>query len=215
MKIKTKRRRKLLPQHVAELQASGLSKATITACGFFSVKTTDRLGKILNRKVSGQLVPALAIPFRSPDGEWVDRYTRIKPDHPRSHDSRVVKYESPTGASNHAYFPPGTIETLADPSIDLIISEGEKKAAKADQDGFPCIGLVGVFGWKLRGADRLIDDLEQVPWQGRKVFIAFDSDAATNDKVRRAERRLAALLADRGAEVRVVRIPATGRGPGV
>src|SRR5262249_33513101 len=116
-----------------------------------------------------------------------------------------------------AYFPPGTIAALKDPSAPLVITEGEKKSAKADQEGFPCIGLSGVYGWQKRrptdsagkkyGERELIDDLAAITWEDRPVVIVFDSDAATNEDVLWAEWHLAQALIARGALVRVVRLP--------
>jgi putative DNA primase/helicase len=125
--------------------------------------------------------------------------------------------------ANLPYFPPGTLGALKDPRISLVMTEGEKKAAKADQEGFPCIGLVGVYGWHKKGAKNkdgkpqgereLIDGLARIPWQGRPVFLCFDSDAATNPNVRRAEWHLAETLARQGAAAKVVRLPAGDPGP--
>src|SRR5207248_1126878 len=134
-------------------------------------------------------------------------YVRLKPSKPRidGRTGKPVKYESPVGRPNRLYIPPGcTRAALADPSVPLLITEGEKKAAKADQEGFPCLGLVGVYGWQKRrpkGADgkgvglrELIDDLAAVAWQGRVVFLVFDSDAARKKEVRWAGWHLAEAL---------------------
>jgi hypothetical protein len=144
--------RRLLPRHRNELYGSGLSDDQIDACGFYSVETPTPLRTILNWTGSGsveQHLPALAIPFRQADGSF-NGFTRLKPNRPRVKDGRLVKYESPVNAGNRAYLPPGTIAALADPGTALLVTEGEKKAAKADQEGFPCVGLVGVYGWQKR-----------------------------------------------------------------
>jgi hypothetical protein len=53
-----------------------------------------------------------------------------------------------------------------------------------------------------------IPDLARIPWQKREVFIAFDSDAATNSSVQNARAALAKELRRRGAaRVRYVIIP--------
>ena len=49
-----------------------------------------------------------------------------------------------------------------------------------------------------------------IPWQGRPVFVCFDSDAATNPNVARAEYALAECLTAKGADVRIVRLPTAG-----
>jgi putative DNA primase/helicase len=146
-------------------------------------------------------------------------YRRLKPDRPRNgKNGKPAKYEAPKGLPNRAYFPPGTIAAIADASRPLLITEGEKKAAKADQEGFACIGLSGVWNWhnkRPRGPDGrgygprvLIDDLLAIPWDGRPIYIVFDSDASSNDNVLWAEYRLSQALQDRGAVIRIVRLPA-------
>jgi P4 family phage/plasmid primase-like protien len=216
---------KLLPQHLADLHKSGLTDATIAACGFCSLQASASVQDALRwKRYRGELGPCLCIPFADAEGK-PSGYCRLKPDRPRKgkEDGKPIKYESPKGASNRAYFPSGTLPALANVAAPLIVTEGEKKAAKADQDGFPCIGLVGVYGWqKKRARDRdgnptgerqLIDTLACVSWQGRRVYVCFDSDAETNPNVRRAEWHLAEVLASKGTVVKIVRLPGGDPGP--
>lgn len=208
---------KILPQHLANLRASGLSDETIIRCGFCSVIDKGRAARLLRwRGPARDIGPCLAIPFPHAPG-----YVRLKPDRPRRDGKdKPIKYESPVGQPNRAYFPPDTLPVLSDPSVPLIITEGEKKAAKADQEGFPCIGLVGVYGWQRKRrpradgelfADRdfrdLIDDLKTVRWRGRTVYIVYDSDAAENADVQKAAKHLAEALADWGAHVTIAFLP--------
>jgi hypothetical protein len=204
----------LLPQHRKDLSASGLSDPTILACGFRSAEDPSAVGQLLNwRSPATALGDCLVIPFRRPDGSPIPlaEFCRLKPNRPRVQDGRAVKYEQPGGKPLHAFFPPGTISALADPARPLIITEGEKKAAKADQEGVPCIGLTGVDCWTQGG--QMIADLAAVAWQGRTVTIVFDSDAASKPAVRGAEERLARALSSRGAAVRVAELP-PGEGGG-
>ena len=194
----------MLPVHLEDLRNSGLSDAQIEACRFYSVVKADDVAKILNwDKPAKRIGPCLAIPYFDADGKQLD-YVRLKPSNPRvnKEDGKPVKYESPKGMSNRAYFPPGMRAALKDPTAPLLVTEGEKKAAKADQEGFLCIGFVGVHGFqkkraknkdgKATGPRELIPDLAAIPWQGRLVFIVYDSDLA--DNVRWAEYQLAEVL---------------------
>ena len=215
---------RLLPQHLDDLRRSGLSDEQIQRCGFHSESDPAKWSKLLKWKSAPKSAgPVLCIPFFGADGEPLD-YVRVKPDKPRKAkvDGKPIKYESPKGAANRAYFPPGTRAALADPSLPLIITEGEKKAAKADQDGFACIGLVGVYGWQKgrpknvdgtkSGPRELIPDLAAVAWRGRRVYIAFDSDLIEKTPVVWAQWHLAEALTLAGAEVLAVRIPAAADG---
>ena len=216
---------RLLPQHVADLRKSGLSDATIAACGFCSLQAPASVQNALRwKRYNGELGACLAIPFQDVAGKPTG-YTRLKPDNPRKskETGKPIKYESPKGLPNRAYFPPATRAALNDLAIPLLITEGEKKSAKADQEGFPCIGLTGVYGWQKKrpknkngepqGDRELIDSLAAIPWQGRPVCIVFDSDAATKPNVRSAEWHLAETAKRHGAAVRIVRLAPGEPGP--
>lgn len=209
------------PDHMADLRQSGLSDDTIARCGFRTVTDPAEAAGILKWKspaYAAAVTPALVIPYFARDGSALPDYTRLRPTTPRpdaKDSTKRIKYESPKGVANRIYFPPGA-GAWDDPAAPLVITEGEKKAAKATQDGFPCVGLVGVYGWQVKGdkgpVRGLAPDLADLPWQGRRVAVVFDSDAARNDKVRAAERHLARALAAAGAKVRVVRLPAAADG---
>jgi putative DNA primase/helicase len=202
----------ILPHHLAELRKSGLSDATIVAAGIESETNYQRLAALLGwRKLPKRMAPALVFPFVSAEGQ--NGYCRIKPDNPRRIGKRVVKYESPLGRANEIYLPPGVVDCLNRPDAELVLTEGEKKSLKATQEGFACIGLVGVYGWKDGKSERMLPALERIEWRGRQVQIVFDSDVADNPQVGDAEARLAKHLSDRGAIVRVARLPAGQPGP--
>jgi putative DNA primase/helicase len=204
-------------KHRADLEASGLTPEAIAAGGFYTEADPVTVGKLLNWKgPARRLGPCLVIPFLNPDGT-PSGYCRVKPGRPREKAGKRFKYESPVGQPNRAYLPPLARAALADPSVELLLTEGEKKSAAADRHGFVCIGLTGVWSWQVArkagaggrkaGRRELIPDLAGIAWRGRRVSVVFDSDAATNDKVRWAEWHLARTLAAEGAEVRVVRLP--------
>lgn len=196
----------LLPHHLAELRASGLSDAMIRAAGIRSESNYEALAAILNwRKYPGKLAPAIVFPFVDAAGR--NGYTRVKPDRPRVSKGKAVKYESPKGRPNEIYLPPGMAGVLASPRRNFLITEGEKRSLKAMQENFFCVGLVGVWGFKAARSERLIPALDRVDWDGRIIAIVFDSDMARNPHVQEAAKRLAALLTARGATVRIVRLP--------
>ena len=188
------------------------------------------LGAYLSLKTVRAMGPCLAFPYHEPNGgvmEYVNGdgtahpFVRLKPDHPRKcakDKDRRIKYESPLGATCRAYVPPGTRAVLPDPTVPLILTEGEKKALCADQHGMPCIGLGGVWAWQVArpedasgrkiGPRELIADLDVVVWQGRVVTIIYDSDIVTKPEVQWARWYLAEAMRDQGATVRVVDLPA-------
>jgi putative DNA primase/helicase len=120
---------RLRPQHLADLRNSGLSDQQIAACGFCSLQTPAGVQKALRwKRYDGDLGDCLAIPFVDAQARPTE-YVRLKPDRPRKakDNGKPIKYESPKGVSNHAYFPPGTRKTLSDPSAALVVTEERKK----------------------------------------------------------------------------------------
>jgi putative DNA primase/helicase len=153
---------------------TALNDATIQVARFSSVTHPEEIAGILRWKsYYGGLGACLCIPYLDSQGE-PSGYCRLKPDTPRKDkEGKPIKYEAPKGKPNRLYVPPGTFASLADAARLLLITEGEKKAAKADQEGFACVGLSGVWSWQKkrpRGEDgrafgerELIDDLVGIP----------------------------------------------------
>jgi hypothetical protein len=93
----------------------------------------------------------------------------------------------------------------------LNITEGEKKAIKAVQEGLITVALTGVYGFLCEGDP--IPELDRFNWEGRLVTIVFDSDPDKRSKgqVDQARRWLAAVLTIRGAMVKAVILPDDGK----
>jgi putative DNA primase/helicase len=198
----------LFPNHRAELTASGLSDTTVAAAGIHSVADHRKLAAMLNRRSwPRKYGAALVFPYHDETGAVI--LYRIKPDNPpKQFGGKVAgKYLSPCGAAVRAYIPPMLNGELADTDKPLVVTEGEKKTLCAVQNGFACIGVSGVDCWHPKKSSSLLPDLERVEWKGRRVFIAFDSDAANNPNVKDNENLLADALTRRGAVVKVARLP--------
>jgi hypothetical protein len=202
---------RLLADHRADLESSGLNERTISAWGAYSIEPDQK-------SVMGQLgcphiePPALALPILPPDRTQPDlNDVMLKPDRPRlDRRGRSAKYEARPKSRNRIHAPLTIREKLADPSVPLVITEGQKKAEKAAQEGICTIALAGVWSWKDRVGESSfpISDFELLPLSGRCVFLCFDSDAASNPHVSRAERDLAAFLIRRfTASVSIKRLP--------
>lgn len=207
------------PAHaLAKLASSGLDEADARELQL-DYLTVDQVAQLYE---DHELNPALRFPYFNPaTGEgFTDlpgrppfyRLRFFRPPSAFGEKEAGNKYTNESGFPPHAYFP--TLPTvdwpavLANPHIPLLITEGELKAACATKHEFPTIGLGGVssFGAKKRGIE-FLPELEAVNWQGRRAYIAFDSDAVTNKDVKLSENRLTALLSRRGAKVRVLRLP--------
>lgn len=155
--------------------------------------------------------PGYLIPYFGPDGKR------------RSKDFDRIRYLSVTGTQHRygqlkdtppqVYFPTtlngGWEKLIDDPTKPIVITEGEKKAAKACKEGIATIGLGGVWSFKSkRWGKEFLDDLERIKWKGRSVEIVYDSDILIKPNVHLALTELSRLLLDRGAAVSVVSLAA-------
>ena len=173
-------------------------------------------------------LPAMKIPYHAIDGKvarhapgWPDFYrVRALRVPPPKYDAdgkliRFSKYLQPDDSGVCAYFPrvgPFTWSDVAsDHTYQLLVTEGEMKAAKGCREGFPTIGLGGVWNWRAQrdGLD-FLPALASFVWARREVVVCFDSDAITNPDVAAALRELAEELCRRGAIPRVLTFPQPG-----
>ncbi|MGE5444529.1 MAG: DUF3854 domain-containing protein [Ignavibacteriales bacterium] len=170
-----------------------------------------RLGFTIIKDKSGTVLSLIEI-----CGYWiiypnVPGYYRLKLRREIETEDSKIKYLSPLkelGKGNRAYILPEVEKILKNYSPDkpILVTEGEKKSAKATFEGFPCIGLSGV--WMFGDSDNdFLPDLDQYSWKNRTVFIVFDSDITGKHGVKQAELRLAIELMNRGARVCSVRLP--------
>jgi hypothetical protein len=89
--------------------------------------------------------------------------------------------------------------------VTLYFTEGEKKAAKACQEGFPCIGLGGLWNWVQDG--KPIEDLDLIACEERHIVLVSDSDVwRGRDDLLQPVYGLGAELEQRGAFVRVLKL---------
>lgn len=200
-----------------DLERSGIGAEHAEAAGMFAVEDASQVYEDF------QPLPALVIPYANPlTGEEMEferdgpqpfcRVRYLKTPHAKRGfvKTKPQRYGQPKDSGVRAYFAHGVgidwPEVLADAETPLVITEGEKKALSACVAGIPCVGLGGVYNFMA--ADRLIPELDAVQWDGRSVYICYDSDAATNANIQAAEGRLATELSlKRGADVFLVRLP--------
>lgn len=196
------------PIFVKDCEKSGLTVETIQEAGLYVEDDHLKLGMLLNFKYPKARGPALVFTFRDLDGN-LNGHKRVKVAVPgKDRNGKTVKYLSPKGSGNRAYFPKRTTKLLAEASVEIVIVEGEKKALMCSQEGFDAVGLTGVYSWKEgKKADRLIPEIEALAQAGRKILICFDSDRDSKPDVKEAESRLAAQLTARGCVVKVVVLP--------
>jgi hypothetical protein len=167
-------------------------------------------------------------PYFNFQGECVT--ARLRRDFPErdAEGKEDNKYVSAYGDKRHLYFgPTGSdfLSRLNDRSIPIIFVEAEKSVlsliALSQRSGKALlpIGTGGCWGWRGRIGKKLmadgshedergpLPDLDHLPFDQRDTIIAFDSNTATNEKVREARDAFASELRKHGATVRYVDIP--------
>lgn len=200
---------RLKEHHCEELKKSGLVDETIRLSGIYSANSNE-IADLVGLDPNWIQSDGYVIPYYDSNGLIVQKRPRLDRP-PIGKDGRPCKYLTAKGSENRIYFPPNLKkEILEDVSQDLIITEGEKKALKACQEGLNCIALPGV--WCFLGKDednksRPIPDLDLIVWKCRNVFIVFDSDILEKEGVQMAQEALAQELNGRGAVVESITLP--------
>lgn len=195
-----------------KLESSGLTVEQATQLGMYDVTNAATLEPWFEGK------PGLVIPYFGLDGKplkahtaWPEFY-RVRylgEDHSfkAATEEKAKRYAQPSDTGVCAYFPQlADWKNIAkDPKVDLLITEGELKAAKATAEGFPTIGLGGVHNFRSsRAGIFFLPELETFEWARRYVTIAYDSDYQTNSNICAAINMLAEELQERGALVNVL-----------
>ena len=190
-----------------DAKALGLEPFTETESPVLGLSRTGTGFKIPYFDAAGK--PLSMFRFRYFDTEYTSGFLK---------GEKLRKYDQPAKTDPEVYLPrlPNIDwEAVAlDPSVPLIITEGELKAACATKHGFLTIGLGGVYSFGRRARHQtLLPALQRFKWAGRQVYICYDSDAIFNRLVMTAEIRLARLLTDEGAYVKIVRLPGDEQHP--
>lgn len=191
----------LTPTDINDLHRSGLSDAMISS---MQLETLDRnaLTIRLERTDLEHDESGYVLPYFDIQGNRLRTFNcRLHKGIRRDKDdpaSKRIKYCKPAKTDNLIYFPPG-FHALYEKNNYVILTEGEKKAAKAVQEGFPCVAIGGVWNWfdnefrnneKLEGLKisyrtRPLDALMSMARE-KKIVLIFDSDAQENEQVRAA-----------------------------
>ena len=119
----------------------------------------------------------LWFPFQNSDGAITSWSVRIFPTPANGPKFLVAK-----GSNNAPYIPLGTWAVMGRVDVPVVVTEGPSKLWRLLQDGFPAIGLNGVYGACARDADDKIilhPLLASFAWLKRSVYLAFDADITT------------------------------------
>lgn len=205
-----------------KLKSSGLDAKDGKLLGmeFLSPSQTARL------HTSFKAVSSLKIPYYGldglplPDAPAAKGFFRLRYlEQPKAEgfdavaERKEVRYVQLPNTLPVAYYPRSVdwASIARDADAPLIVTEGELKAAKACREGFPTLGLGGVWNWRsLKAGVPWIESLDLVAWARRNVYVCFDSDMRKKPDVCIALQRLSEQLVRRGAMVHAVSLPQAG-----
>ena len=180
---------------------SGIDPGVVAERGYYTAR--------LRSEVPGafkdyQRRRGLVVPMFSPDGETVGY--QLRPDKPRKGGP---KYETPGGISPVVDVHPRMLEEVRYGGGPLLITEGAKTGDAATSRGIPTVVLAGVWMWCVPKVKpyRLKPCFDHIRLEGRKVYVAFDSDCMSKAGVQDALAALVAALKGRGALVKVIYLP--------
>jgi len=204
----------LLPYHLDHLKQSAISLDFIGRRGYQTIVDRKQLEALGFRRQQCR-VPGILMPIHGVNGDGIVSY-QFRPDSPRLNSrGKPIKYETPAGAGNRIDCPTSCRDGLADPKIELLVTEGLKKADAMASQGECVIALTGIWNWKARnqfGGITVSSDFDHIALNGRPVLLVPDSDYATNPGVAQAVKRLAEYLRRKKAIVSVVLLPPSGNG---
>ncbi len=188
-----------------DIKKSGLTLKTIEAAGIqlFNGKSDLLKQRLGFSSLKGNNILSVAvlmeIPYRDADGNIIKYEYRLYPET----DER--KYLHPLHSPSVPYILSDVWAIKDKANKPLYITEGVKKVLKITQHGRPCIGLSGVWGFRVgkndEAAGLLSEELASFTWNGRTVYLAFDADLWINPQVRKALYELALHLTARSALV--------------
>jgi hypothetical protein len=202
------------PEALEDLRRSGLSDGTIAAAGLFTPAPAD-LPRFVSARLVGQVRHVLVFPYRDGDPGGAqrrhDEFVRCKlfPPVDDGH-GHTIRYYQRAGTPPRLYIPARARAALGDPGVTLLVTEGEKKALRADQDGLACVAVGGLWSWRVGG--RPIPDLDRLDWYEREVVIVPDSDVWTRLDLLKPVFALGKELEGRGARVGVLKLPSAPGG---
>lgn len=222
---RTERKPGLQPHHVAYLEKRAVPVEFAIEAGLDSLPTmTDRFAMSYRAAYRGLPLPpvsGLFVPYKVAALDGSNR-ARIRPDAEFYWEGEgagekkvpVPRWLAQAGVPVVPYFPPQITTLFKDTKVPLHIVEAPIKALSLTANGFPAIGLGGVEAgfsdredWQKHRHLSVNKELARVDWRSREAVIVFDAGIQNNARVALGAAKLAAVLKDSGAIVRLALLP--------
>lgn len=197
----------LIKEHLLDLQKSGITEDFARQNGLYSVKAGEVTRSPVMQDTTNKTW--LIFPY-----QHTPRFFRAKwfPA-PLNDKGKQIKYYQEPGSKTHLFLPKWGLELKKFNNLNqtpLFITEGEKKALCASERGLCCVGLGGLWNWKNKGEQSLIEDFDRLNLRGREVYIVPDNDFRLpkhKGQLKRAVKLLAYRLITLGAVVFIKYLP--------
>src|ERR1035437_3637489 len=217
----------LAPGDMVKLQNYGVRPKDAVDVGFTRV-TSSESAFYLNQTDTGDLEGVMVAYRLLGAGLSHCRVILDTPVRLKTSKGKLVPVLQPVASTNHLYYVPGTTpDVLVDTGVPVLLVDSELSALAAMQlrkDGQPPILPVGVGGaWGSRmSATRddpdggetkrekgpVADLKEKIAREGRRVIVAFGSDATKDTDVKSARAALVKFFKKQKALVSVLEVPA-------
>jgi len=185
------------PDHLADMQKSGLNDDTIEVMGVYSVRPND-IPKQLGWNPE-KVESLLAFPY---PGLNFKRF-KVFPSFTDKNGNKV-KYLQRKGTGVHLYILPPVQRILANPTAPIYFTEGEKKSAKAVQGGIMTIALGGLWNFLDGETGEAIEEVDRIAWPDREVLFIPDSDVWARPDLIKAIYAFGKEIEERGAHFSVI-----------
>ena len=185
-------------------EGSGISRPVYEERGVRTITRVRELPEEFSRR-QRRRGGGILFTCHRPNGEtsYSFRPDGVDPERPGHRYEQPCKHLGAPG--NVLDVHPSVRDLIDDVSVPVIFCEGIKKAdsilSAARREGVRVlvVAITGVWNWMSDG--EAIADMFDIPVEGRRVTICFDSDMLRNANVQDAARRLGGHLIGRGAEV--------------
>jgi len=185
-------------------EGSAIAPDVIAESGARSIMRGSELPDVFSGRQRRRAPGVLFVSHR-PNGKesWC-----FRPDKPRL-DKPGHKYEQPSkrlgGAGNVLDILPSQHHLINDTAVPVVFVEGTKKmlsvvsAAREAGVTVLVVAIIGCWNWMADG--KPISDMLEIPLEGRRATVMYDSDMLRKVEVQLAAGRLAEYLQSRGADV--------------
>jgi hypothetical protein len=201
----------LLEAHCRVLvEGSGIAPEIIVERGVRTVRSGRDLPPEYSWRQQKR-VPGILFTAHRPNGTTT---TIFRPDEPDPDNPGAKYLQPPKKKPRMKRGGPGNVldvlegHRIGEMDTPVLFTEGFKKADSITSAGrredieILAVAISGV--WNFLSEGEPIADMYHIPVEGRRVYVAFDSDMLRNPMIQMAAERLAEHLEGRGAEVLVI-----------